>query len=218
MIITEAKPKSPQAERFKILRTNISFSSFDEEIQTILVTSASPGEGKSTVASNLAVTFAQDGKNVLLVDADLRKASIHKKFNTTNRHGLTEVISKKINFSKAYQQHYNNLHILTSGIVPPNPSEMLSSHAMEKFLADMKTVYDVIVIDAPPVNAVTDPQILSTLVDGTLFVVRANKTKRDEIVHAKRLLDKVDAKIIGSVLNDVNTKSSHYYYYYGDSE
>lgn len=213
MIITETKPKSPQAERFRILRTNISFSSFDEEIQTILVTSSSPGEGKSTVASNLAVTFAQDGKTVLLIDADLRKASIHKKFNISNKYGLTEIISKKMSFSKVVHNYYNHFHILTSGTVPPNPSEMLASKTMKNFISEAKKAYDIVIIDAPPVNAVTDPQILSTVVDGTLFVVRANKTKRDEIVNAKRLLEKVNAKILGSVLNDVKDKSGQYYYY-----
>ena len=216
MFIVDEKPKSIAAEAYRTLRTNIQYSSFDEEIRTIVVTSSEPGEGKSTTAGNLALTFAQDEKKVLLIDCDLRKPSIHKKFKISNNLGLSNVILDKSKLSKALVKRSEYLDILPSGKVPPNPSELLGSKALEELLDELDDVYDVIILDTPPLHAVTDAQILSTKVDGVLLVVRAEKTKKDSVIAAKESLKKVNANILGAVLNGGESSRGKYYYYYGN--
>ena len=218
MFIVEEKPKSIVSESYRTLRTNIQYSSFDKEIKTIVITSADPSEGKSTVAGNLALSFAQNEKRVILVDCDLRKPSVHKNFKLSNLSGLSEVLIGKEKLDGAIENYNKNLDILTSGKVPPNPSEMLGSKAMSELLEVLKNRYDVIILDSTPLQAVTDAQILSTKVDGTILVVRAEKTKVDATVEAKNLLDKVGANIIGTVLHAVPNNRSKYYYYYGNEE
>ncbi|MBN1050115.1 CpsD/CapB family tyrosine-protein kinase [Clostridium botulinum] len=217
--VVEKKPKSIVSEAYRTLRTNIQYSSFDKEIQTILVTSAEAAEGKSTVAGNLALSFAQNEKKVILVDCDLRKPSVHKNFKISNLLGLSEVLLGKAKIDDAIQKRNENLHVLTSGKIPPNPAEMLSSTAMSKLLEELKKEYDIIMLDSAPLGAVTDAQILSTKVDGTVLVTRAERTKRESVIEAKNLLTKVGANIIGSILHAVeNTKGKYYYYYGTDGE
>lgn len=220
MFIVEKEPKSIAAETYKTLRTNIQYSSYDKSLQTIIITSSQPGEGKSTTAGNLAISLGMDGKNVLLIDCDLRKPSIHKKFKLTNVTGLSEVILGRVKLLETVQAYNAHLDILTSGKIPPNPSEMLGSSNMERLLRELKTHYDYIILDAPPVLAVTDAQILSTKADGVVFVVKAGTAKKEQILQAKSQLDKVKAPIIGTVLNAVDTKESknQYYYYYGNDQ
>lgn len=218
MFIVEEKPKSIVAEAYRTLRTNIQYSSFDKEIKTIVITSADPSEGKSTVAGNLALSFAQNEKSVILVDCDLRKPSIHKNFKLSNLNGLSEVLIGKEKLDNTIQKYSKNLDILASGKVPPNPSEMLGSKAMSELLEILKNKYDVIILDSTPLQAVTDAQILSTKVDGTILVVRSEKTKIDATMEAKNLLDKVGANIIGTVLHAVPNNKSKYYHYYGNEE
>lgn len=216
MFIVEKKPKSIPAESYRVLRTNIQYSSIDKKIERILVTSSEPGEGKSTTSGNLALTFAQDEKKVLLIDCDLRKPSIHKKFKISNNLGLSNVILDKSKLSKALVKRSEYLDILPSGKVPPNPSELLGSKALEELLDELDDVYDVIILDTPPLHAVTDAQILSTKVDGVLLVVRAEKTKKDSVIAAKESLKKVNANILGAVLNGGESSRGKYYYYYGN--
>ena len=216
MFIVEKKPKSIPAESYRVLRTNIQYSSIDKKIERILITSSEPGEGKSTTAGNLALTFAQDEKKVLLIDCDLRKPSIHKKFKISNSLGLSNVILDKSKLSKALVKRSEYLDILPSGKVPPNPSELLGSKALEELLDELDDVYDVIILDTPPLHAVTDAQILSTKVDGVLLVVRAEKTKKDSVIAAKESLEKVNANILGTVLNCAESNSRNKYYYYGN--
>ena len=216
MFIVEKEPKSIAAESYRTLRTNIQYSSFDKEYKVIVVTSSDPGEGKSTTAGNLALSMAQDDKKVILIDCDLRKPSLHKKFKISNLVGLSDVIIGKTDLIKAVYRHNKNLVLLTSGKIPPNPSEMLSSKTMENLLETLKESFDYIILDTPPVQAVTDSQILSTKADGTILVVRAEKTKRDSVQNAVNLLKKVNANIIGTVLNGVDSSRNKYYYYYGD--
>ena len=216
MFIVEKKPKSIPAESYRVLRTNIQYSSIDKKIERILVTSSEPGEGKSTTSGNLALTFAQDEKKVLLIDCDLRKPSIHKKFKISNNLGLSNVILDKSKLSKALVKRSEYLDILPSGKVPPNPSELLGSKALEELLDELDDVYDVIILDTPPVHAVTDAQILSTKVDGVILVVRAEKTKKDSVIAAKESLQKVNANILGAVLNGGESSRGKYYYYYGN--
>lgn len=216
MFIVEKKPKSIAAEAYRTLRTNIQYSSFDKEIKAIVVTSSEPGEGKSTTAGNLALSFSQGEKSVIIIDCDLRKPSLHRKFKISNMIGLSDVLIGKEKISEAIHEHTDNLHILTSGKLPPNPSEMLGSKAMERLLEVLKTKYDIIILDSAPLQAVTDAQILSTKVDGTVLVVRAEKTKKESVQQAKSLLDKVGANILGTVLNGVENSRKKYYYYYGN--
>ena len=215
MFVLEKQPKSVEAESYRILRTNIMYSSFDKEIKRILVTSSEPGEGKSTTSGNLALAFAQDEKKVILIDCDLRKPSIHKKFRISNNRGLSDVIIDRDKLNKCIQKRTDYLDILTAGKIPPNPSEMLGSEAMSSLLDELSNIYDVIVLDSPPVLAVTDAQILSTKSDGVVLVVRAEKTKKDTVIAAKGVLDKVNANILGTVLNGGDKNKDNYYYYYG---
>lgn len=218
MFIVEKKPKSITAEAYRTLRTNIQYSSFDKEIRVIVVTSSEAGEGKSTTAGNLAISFSQAQKKTIMIDCDLRKPSLHKKFRISNMTGLSDLIKGKETLKDAVHEYNEYLDILTSGKLPPNPSEMLGSKAMENLLEKLKEQYDIIVLDSAPLQAVTDAQILSTKADGTIIVVRAEKTKRDSVKQAKELLEKVDANILGIVLNGVENIRKKYYYYYGSDE
>ena len=215
MFIVEKEPKSIAAESYRTLRTNIQYSSFDKEYKVIVITSSEPGEGKSTTAGNLALCMAQGDKKVILVDCDLRRPSIHKKFKVSNLAGLSDVIIGKSDLSKVMHRYNKNLVLLTSGKIPPNPSEMLSSKSMENFLEKLRENFDYVILDTPPVQAVTDSQILSTKADGTILVVRAERTKKESVNNAINLLKKVNANIIGTVLNGIDVSRSKYYYYYG---
>ena len=218
MFIVNKKPKSVAAESYRTLRTNIKYSSFDNEYRCIAITSSGMGEGKSTTAGNLAFALAQSESTVLLVDCDLRKSSIHKHFKISNNIGLTDLLVGNYKSEEAIYKHDDNLHVLTAGKSTPNPSEMLGSKAMERFLEEAKEKYDYVIIDTPPVIAVTDAQILSTKVDGTILVVHAGQTKKQIVMTAVDLLKKVGANIIGTVLNSVEMKGSNYYYYYYNNE
>ena len=211
MFIVERKPKSIQAEAYRSLRTNIQYSSFDKEYKTLVVTSANMGEGKTTVSSNLALVLSQGEKKILLIDCDMRKPSIHKRFRVTNTHGITDLLLGKKSIDSVINKFNNNLHIITSGKIPPNPAEMLDSKVMTKFLDAMKNEYDYIVIDTPPIQAAADAQILSTKTDGILVVVRAGETKKDSVIDSISKLKKVNANIIGTVLNGVENKNEKYY-------
>lgn len=214
--VVEQKPKSVAAEAYRTLRSNIQYSSFDKEMQTLVITSAEMAEGKSTVAGNIALSFAQDERKVILLDCDLRKPSVHKNFKVSNVVGVSEVLLGKVTLEDAIQKRNDNFYFLTSGKIPPNPSEMLGSSSMEKLLEELKNKFDLIVLDTAPLRAVTDAQILSTKVDGTILVTRAEQTKRESVIEAKNLLDKVGANIIGSVLHAVGDARGKYYYYYGN--
>jgi capsular exopolysaccharide synthesis family protein len=207
-------PKSHAAEAFRTLRTNIQFSSLDDEIKTIVVTSTQPGEGKSTVISNLAVTMAQSGKKVLLIDCDLRKPTIHKKLGLSNQDGLTSLLAKEKKLEEVVQTtNVSNFYVLTSGPIPPNPAELLGSKRMKTFIAEIKEYFDAVLFDAPPVLAVTDAQILSTLCDGVMLVAAYGQAEKQGVVRAKEAISKVGGKILGAVINKIPSNSKSYYYY-----
>lgn len=218
--IVEKNPKSPISESYRTLRTNIQFSSFDKDIKTIVVTSSAPGEGKSTTVGNLALVMAQSGKRVLLIDADLRKPTVHKKFKLSNQTGLTNILIEDKNPFEVIQKYSDNLYILTSGILPPNPAEVVASNKLRNFINEMKNHFDYILLDSPPVIAVTDAQILSSFLDGVILVVSSGEAEKELVKKSKDLLDKVNANIIGVVLNKLELKSrkgyGYYYYYYGE--
>lgn len=216
--VMERKPKSVVSEAYRTLRTNIQYSSFDKKIQSIVVTSAEAAEGKSTVSGNLALAFAQNENRVIIVDCDLRKPSVHKNFKVSNLAGLTEVLIGKAQLNEVIQKRNEHLDILTSGKIPPNPAEMLASSAMTNLIDKLKEEYDVIILDSAPLGAVTDAQILSTKVDGTILVTRAERTKREVVLEAKNSLEKVGANILGCVLHAVENTKGKYYYYYGTGE
>jgi capsular exopolysaccharide synthesis family protein len=215
-LIASLDPKSPISEQYRTIRTNIQYSSIDNEIHTLMVTSSGPGEGKSTSAANLAVVFAQLGKKVLLVDADLRKPTAHRTFGVNNLFGFTTVLTKQATLEKTViETEEKDLYILTSGPVPPNPAELLSSKSMEKFIEDAKNLFDYIIFDTPPLLAVADPQIIANKVDGSVFVVSSGKTEIDAAKKAKELLENAQSKFLGVVLNNKEMKNNDYYYYYG---
>lgn len=219
-IITEINPKSNVSEAYRTLRTNIQFSVVDEAMSVLMITSAGPQEGKSTTVANLAVTYAQAEHKVLIIDCDLRLPSMHYTFRRSNIHGLSNLLSNQIELQDIIQQtHIPNLHLITSGPIPPNPSEMLGSKRMTEILEQLKQQYDIILIDTPPALAVTDAQILATKSDGVIIVIDAGKVKRDIALKVKNNLERVQARIIGTVLNNAKIdQESSYYYYYGSDE
>jgi capsular exopolysaccharide synthesis family protein len=220
MIITQTNPKSPISEAYRVLRTNIQYSNIDKRIKTIVVTSSEPMEGKTTTVVNLAVTFAQAGNKVLVIDSDLRKPKIHSMFGINNDKGLTNLIAGHGAHKDFIQKvDIDNLSILTSGTIPPNPSELLASNSMKEFLKKVCEEFDIILFDAPPVGIVTDAAIISTYVDGTILVANSGHVGIETIKRSKDLLQKVDAKILGVVMNKLSRsykKSNYNYsYYYG---
>jgi protein-tyrosine kinase len=215
-LITHFSPRAAISEQYRTIRTNIQFSSVDESIRTLLVTSSGPEEGKSTTVANLAVVFAQQGKKVLLIDADLRKPTVHYTFQLDNTTGLTNVLTKQTQLEKAaVTTLVDNLSVLSSGPIPPNPAELLGSKAMEDMLVVALEQYDIVIFDTPPVLAVTDAQILANRCDGTILVVGSGKTQIEPAMKSKELLVSSKGKLLGVVLNRKNAKDSQYYYYYG---
>lgn len=218
-LIVQSNPKSPISEAYRTLRTNIQFASFDKDIKTIVVTSSGPKEGKSTTAANLALTMAETSKKVIIIDCDLRKPTLHKNFRISNKVGLTNLLAENLKVEEVMVKYSEYLYLLPSGIIPPSPAEMLSSNKMKVFIEEMTQKFDAIIIDSPPVLAVTDAQILSTIADGVIIVASSGEVEREAVNKAKDLLEKVNANILGVVLNKVEIKGRRgygYYYYYGN--
>lgn len=216
-LITQLNPLSPISEQYRTIRTNIQFSSVDQELKSILVTSSGPGEGKSMTTANLATVYAQQGKRVLLVDADLRKPTVHYTFRLDNLKGLSNVLIGEEGLENVINRsHVENLFVISSGPIPPNPSELLGSKKMNAFINEATSVFDMIIFDTPPVLAVTDAQLLANYVDGSILVVRSKDTEYEAAIRAKEALEPAKAKLLGAVLNDRDKKAIDYYYYYGD--
>lgn len=215
-LVTHADPRSPVAEAYRSLRTNLAFARTAQQVQTIVVASPGPSDGKSTTAANLAITFAQQGQRTLLVDADMRRAVLDKTFDLPRNPGLTDVIIGTATLDEAARPtHVPNLSVLPSGQFPPNPSELLGSPAMREVLRSAKERYDVVLFDSPPLLAVTDAAVLSTLVDGTIIVVRTAATAREAVRRALGQLRTVHGRLLGAVLNDVDVRGGAYYGGYG---
>ena len=214
-------PRSGVAEAYRTLRTNIEFASVDKPIRTLLVTSSAPGEGKTVTAANLAVVIAQAGHRVLLVDADLRKPGIHLVFDLPNTQGLTTLLRNESYSVDAVAQgtEQPNLRVLTTGPLPPNPAELLGSQRMRAILERLEVGGDLLILDSPPLEVVTDAAILSSFLDGTLFVVDAGHSKRRAARQSREALARAGATVIGAVLNRIPAPArSEYADYYGAAE
>jgi non-specific protein-tyrosine kinase len=203
-LITLTNPRSPAAEAYRTLRANLTFAALEKPIETLVVVSAAPDEGSSTVLANLAVTMAQGERRTVLVDADLRRPVLHEVFGVANDRGLTTMIVEEgaLDDPSLMEVGVDNLSLVPSGPLPPNPADVLGSRRMEEAVAALKARADVVLFDAPPVIAVTDAAVLSTQVDGVLLVVCAGRTRREHAQRAKELLDRAHVRIIGAVLND----------------
>lgn len=215
--------KSHVSEAYKTIRTNIAFSNIDQNIKTILVTSAQPSEGKTTTISNLAVSFAALDKKIIVIDCDLRRPSLHKQFNISNLHGLTDaLIGSKPYFQCIQKTELENLDILTAGTIPPNPSEILSSNNMKTLVKGLSEYYDYVFLDSPPIGSVTDAAIISSYADGVILVCASNEVDKELAIISKERLQNVNAKILGVVLNkfdiDANKYYGYYYYSYGEND
>jgi capsular exopolysaccharide synthesis family protein len=212
-----ADPSSLIAENFKGLRTSVLLSSADKPPQTILVSSIAPGEGKSSICACLALTIAQAGKKVLLIDADMRRPVQHKNFNLDNKTGLSSLLAGICDQTESTcNKVVENLDIITSGPIPPNPSELLSSKRLASLLSHVSELYDMVIIDTPPLASVTDPVVLSKHVDGLIIVTWAGKTTYEMLGKGIKQLREIKAPVTGLVLNRFNAKKTGYYYNYGD--
>ena len=215
------KPQSNISEAYRTIRTGIEFSNLDKDLNIICITSSKKDEGKTTVLSNLGVSFAKIDKKVLLIDADLRNPSISKMFDTSNTQGLMDILLGKRNIQDCVKKtKQENLYILTGGTIPPNPAEVLSSKKMSEFIESIKDEYDYIFIDSPPVGVVSDASIISAYSDGVIFVVGANEVDSNLAKIAKERLDSVKANIVGVILNKfkTDTNSEYYNYYYNENK
>jgi succinoglycan biosynthesis transport protein ExoP len=216
-LITVRHPKSPISEAYRAMRTNLQFSSLDHPLKSLVVTSPNPVEGKSTTLANLGVVMAQAGKSVVLVDSDLRRPMLHKIFQVPNKEGLTDVLLMDEPQVDGHLQEtgVENLRVLTSGPLPPNPSEMLGSQKMHRLIERLVAEADVVVFDTPPSLPVTDATVLATQADGVLIVADAGKTRRAAARQAVDNLQQVGANVLGTALNRLSPRrSGHYYYYY----
>jgi len=220
-LITKYNPKSPAAEAYRSLRTNISFLSPDQPLKTIALTSSSPEEGKSLTTANLAISIAQEGKRVIIIDADLRKPMQHRFFKMTNHTGLSKILTDKIEFAGGLRESgVEGVQVVSSGPIPPNPVELIGSAKMKEVIKAAEAKADLVLIDTPPVIAVTDTTVLADKVDGFVLVVASQMTSKEVLIKARETLDKVRANVIGTVLNRdtiyYGNEKYYDYYYYGE--
>ncbi|WP_203332298.1 CpsD/CapB family tyrosine-protein kinase [Planococcus beigongshangi] len=212
-LVAYTSPRSMAAEQFRTLRTNINFSSPDDVIKTIVVTSASAAEGKSTTAANLAVVYAQDGRKVLLVDGDMRRPTVHLTFNIQNVIGLSNLLTRQNSSENAIRYSgIIGLDLLPCGPLPPNQAELLSSKSMDKLIQKLKGIYDIIIFDVPPILLVTDGQLLANKCDGCILVVNSGTTDKRKALKAKDAITMSKSKLIGVVLNNFTVSKEHIYY------
>ncbi|MGN4240628.1 polysaccharide biosynthesis tyrosine autokinase [Staphylococcus equorum] len=211
-------PKSTISEKFRGIRSNIMFSNANSEIKSLLITSEKPSSGKSTVTANIATTYAQAGYKTLIIDGDMRKPTQQYIFDLTNFNGLSNfIIGKALSKDAIKETHIENLSVLTSGPVPPNPSELITSEKFTELFNKLSEEFDCILIDTPPVTTVTDAQLYAQNVRDCILIIDSTANDKSEVKKAKELLEKSGGKVIGAVLNKATIdKGSNYYYYYGD--
>ena len=211
-----AHPRSPLVEAYRLVRANLQFATLDRPWRTLLITSAGPGEGKSTTTANLGVALAQTGKRVLVMDADLRRPNLHKLFDVSNSHGLTTLLlADGVELENPLRPtEVENLWLLPSGPLPPDPAELLASRRMKALLERLTSLFDVVIVDTPPVLAVADPIVLAAEVDGTMLVVDTQRTRVEAARRAVEALQKSGTRVLGAVLNKLSKRSGQYYSYY----
>lgn len=214
-IVTQHDPKSPISEAYRSLRTNFQFATLQNKPKAVMITSAVPGEGKTTTAINFAVTMADRGMRILVVDTDLRRPNVHRVLKMERGPGLADVLRERIPVQSVIRPtRVENLWIISSGRVPPNPSELIGSERMKGLMADLRQGFDLVVCDAPSVLVVTDPVLLATHVDTVVLVISVNNARRETIQRAKTILGTANPSIAGVVLNGLEATRRHYYYYY----
>jgi protein-tyrosine kinase len=213
-LLTIERNNTQAAEQFRSIRSNINFATVDRQLRSLVVTSSNAGDGKTMTAANLAIVFNQEGKRVLLVDADLRRPKVHHVFRLANQFGLSNYLIGQKEIDEIIMSTYRtDFDIITSGIIPPNPAELLGSKQMEKFISSVMEIYDVIIFDTPPVLVVTDATLIANQSDGTLLVVRAKKNEVKDVKKAKEQLSFAGANLIGAVFNGKKQPKNNAYYY-----
>ncbi|MBI5473515.1 MAG: CpsD/CapB family tyrosine-protein kinase [Ignavibacteriae bacterium] len=214
LLVSHFNPLSPLAEAYRRLRTNVLYAQMDTPLKSFLVTSANPSEGKSTTIANLAIAFAQAEKRVLLVDADMRRPTLHTRFGLSKNPGVTDLFVGTATFEEVVNKDVvDNMDVLCCGTTPPNPAELLGSKRMQEFIQQMSIKYDLLLFDSPPLLAVTDAAVLSTGVDGAILVVSAGATRAAAIQRASEFLTGVGGKLLGVVLNNFDVKKAYGGYY-----
>jgi capsular exopolysaccharide synthesis family protein len=213
-------PRSNVSESLRSIRTNVLFRTGNQKTRTILVTSAVPREGKSFMSSNLSAVIAMAGSRVIIIDADLRRPSVHRLFEMSDAYGLSDILMGQKSIEECIQHsHIPGLDVISAGPIPQNPSELLGSPLMRQIKEQLSGHYDVIVIDSPPATAVADPMILSPMSDGVILVVEANQTRKPVVMQAVTRLRQVQANILGGIVNKLDLRKAgygYYYYYYSD--
>lgn len=212
-LVTITDPRSPAAEAYRTLRTNLSFYSLDQPIRTLVVTSPAAGEDKSTAIANLAVTMAQSGRRTILVDCDLRRPSLHEAFGLPMSPGLTNLVLEEVAQPPLQTTSIENLWLLSSGPTPPNPADLLGAGRMAQVLATLAERADIVLLDAPPVVAAADAAILGAKTDGVLLVIQAGRTRRDQSERARELLEQAKVRIVGVALTNAPRESGSSEYY-----
>lgn len=212
-LVTLADPDGMASEAYRTLRTSLLFSLVDDPPKVITITSPGPREGKSTTCANLAVVLAQAGKNVLLMDCDLRRPVIHKIFELRNLRGFVDVLAGRVKTEDLWHEPLENLKVITAGSVPPNPAELLGSGRFSKLMQQLREQFDYVLIDAPPVQLVSDPSIIAAQGDGVLLVIDAQNTRKMSVRRSVRGLEGVGAKVLGTIMNNVRASEGTYYGY-----
>jgi len=213
-LMTALPAHSPTAESYRSLRSSISFAAIDAPLGTLLISSSHQGEGKSTTAANLAICMALEGRQVILVDADLRRPSLHRALAMSQTPGLTDVLLGRHTPAEALQPtEVPGLRVLTSGPVPPNPAELLNSTPMSHLVSELQSMADVVIFDTPPCLPVTDAQVLAAKVEGVLLVAEIGEVRKADLRHARELFDRAHARTVGLIFNKISAASGGYYYY-----
>lgn len=213
MLYMERETKSIYSECFRTIRTNVKYTTVDKDKKVILFTSCQQGDGKSTMAANLAFSIKEDNKKVIIVDCDLRRPTIHKVFNLSNKEGITSYLIGEKNLEEVIVNYLEGIDVLPCGDIPPNPAELIATEKLENMINILREKYDYVIIDTTPLGIVADSQILATKVDGVVLVARYEKTKKDDLVDCKNMVDKVGAKVIGVIMNRMPITKGEYYYY-----
>lgn len=212
-LVTLTSPEGVASEAYRTLRTSLIYSFVDNPPRVITITSPGPREGKSTICANLAVVLAQAGKEVALLDCDLRRPVVHKVFELRNISGVVQALADNVEVAELWHEPVKNLKIMTAGPIPPNPAELLGSERFSMLLADLREKFDYVLIDAPPVQLVSDPAIIASQGDGVLLVLDAQNTRKLSVRRSVRSLEAVGANVIGTIMNNVRASEAGYYGY-----